>query len=77
MKVVSTFELKLADFYKQGFSDYCLQLSYLHKVSADMSSGLHMFVELGKTTRNFEQRPLLNPRGSPVLILLAITGYHC
>ena len=28
-------------------------------------------------SRNFEQRPLLNPRGSPVLILLAITGYKC
>ena len=26
-------------------------------------------------TRNFELRPLLNPRGSPVLIPLAITGY--
>ena len=28
-------------------------------------------------TRNFELRPLLNPRGSPVLIPLAITGYKC
>ena len=28
-------------------------------------------------TRNFEQRPLLNPRGSPVLVPLAITGYKC
>ena len=28
-------------------------------------------------TRNFELHPLLNPRGSPVLILLAITGYKC
>ena len=28
-------------------------------------------------SRNFELRPLLNPRGSPVLIPLAITGYKC
>ena len=28
-------------------------------------------------SRNFEPRPLLNPRGSPVLILLAITGCKC
>ena len=28
-------------------------------------------------TRNFELRPLLNQRGSPVLIPLAITGYKC
>ena len=28
-------------------------------------------------SRNFELRPLLKPRGSPVLILLAITGYKC
>ena len=28
-------------------------------------------------TRNFELRPLLNPRGSPALIPLAITGYQC
>ena len=28
-----------------------------------------------KPSRNFELRPLLNPRGSPVLIL--ITGYKC
>ena len=28
-------------------------------------------------SRNFELRPLLNPRGSPVLIQLAITGYKC
>ena len=26
---------------------------------------------------NFELRPLLNPRGSPVMIPLAITGYKC
>ena len=39
-----------------------------------MSSGLlQVFVELG----NFELRPLLNPRVSPVLIPLAITGYKC
>ena len=28
-------------------------------------------------SRNFELRPLLNPRGSPVLIPFAITGYNC
>ena len=28
-------------------------------------------------SRNFELRPLLKPRGSPVLIPLAITGYKC
>ena len=28
-------------------------------------------------TRNFELRPLLNPRWSPVLIPLTITGYMC
>ena len=28
-------------------------------------------------SRNFELRPLLNPRGSPVRIPLAITGYKC
>ena len=28
-----------------------------------------------ESTRNFELGPLLNPRGSPVLIPLAITGY--
>ena len=28
-------------------------------------------------TQNFELRHLLNPRGLPVLILLAITGYKC
>ena len=28
-------------------------------------------------TRNFELRPLLNPRGSPVLIPFTITGYKC
>ena len=28
-------------------------------------------------SRNFELRLLLNPRGSPVLIPLAITGYKC
>ena len=26
---------------------------------------------------NFELCPLLNPRGSPVLVLLAVTGYKC
>ena len=26
---------------------------------------------------NLQARPLLNPRGSPVLILLAITRYNC
>ena len=30
-----------------------------------------------KPTRNFELRPLLNPRGSLVLIPLAITRYKC
>ena len=30
-----------------------------------------------KPSRNFELCPLLNPRGSPVLIPLAITGYRC
>ena len=30
-----------------------------------------------ESSRNFELRPLLNPRGSPVLISLAITGYKC
>ena len=30
-----------------------------------------------KPSRNFELHPLLNPRGSSVLILLAITGYKC
>ena len=28
-------------------------------------------------SQNFELRPLLNPWGSPVLILLAITEYKC
>ena len=28
-------------------------------------------------SRNFELRPLLKPRGSPVLIPFAITGYTC
>ena len=28
-------------------------------------------------SRNFERRPLLKPRRSPVLIPLAITGYKC
>ncbi len=28
-------------------------------------------------SRNFKLRPLLNPRGSPVLIPLDITGYKC
>ena len=28
-------------------------------------------------SRNVELRPLLNPRGSPVLIPLVITGYKC
>ena len=38
------------------------------------SSGVCRTREL---SRNFELRPLLNPRGSPVLIPLAITGYKC
>ena len=35
----------------------------------------HSFQLKREPLRNFELRPLLNPRGSPVLIPLAITGY--
>ena len=38
------------------------------------SSGACLTLE---PSRNFELRPLLNPRRSPVLIPLAITGYKC
>ena len=38
------------------------------------SSGVYQTRE---PTQNFKLRPLLNPRGSPVLIPLAITGYRC
>ena len=47
--VVWIFETGLVDFYRSGFSNYCLHLYYyIHNVSADMSSGLlQVFVELG------------------------------
>ena len=38
------------------------------------SSGVYRTRE---PTWNFEPRPLLNPRRSPILIPLAITGYKC
>ena len=64
-------------FYHLGFSDYCFHLyCYFYYVSADMSSGLlQVFVELGNLRGNFELRPSLNPRRSPVLIPWCITGY--
>ena len=50
--------------FPQRFGWYVLQLS----------SGV---CRTWEPTRNFELRPLLNPRGSPVLIPLTITGYKC
>ena len=56
-------------FFGLSSSSYC----YFHNVSANMSSGLlQVFVEL----RNLDGY-LLKPRGSPVLIPFAITGYKC
>ena len=74
-QVVWIFETKLVDFYHSEFSDCCLHLyCYIH-VSSDMSSGLlQMFCWTQESTRNFEPCPLFNPRGSPVLIPLTITG---
>ena len=50
--------------FPQHFSQYILR----------PSSGVCQTLE---PSRNFELRPLLNPRESPVPIPLAITGYKC
>ena len=68
--VVYISETKLDGFCHSGFSDNCLHCyGYFHNVSA--------VCRTREPSRNFELRPLLNPPGSPVLILLAITGYKC
>ena len=67
-------------FYHSGVSNYCFHLhGYIHNVSADMSSGLlRVFLtEHREPSRNFEPRPLFNPRGLLTLIPLTITGYQC
>ena len=77
--VVKISETKLLNFYHKGFSALLssfllLFLQHFGRYILQPSSGV---CRTREHSRNFELRPLLKPRGSPVLIPLAITGYKC
>ena len=74
-----TAETKLDDFYHKGFfgllsSSLLLFPQRFGRYVLRPSSGV---CRTREPSQNFELRPLLNPRGSHVLIPLAITGYKC